>query len=85
MKGTILLHQPKEMRLDQVHITKNGLIIEVVATSSTKLRPIKRQRVRPCRIFATSQTGVACSLDKKYGEMMACVLAFCLRSTYTWN
>jgi transposase len=40
MEGTALLQLPEGMRLDQIHITENGLVIEVVATSPTACCPL---------------------------------------------
>src|SRR5437867_5295099 len=39
MEGTALLHLPEGMRLDQIQITENGLVIEVVATHPTSCCP----------------------------------------------
>src|SRR5260221_7984654 len=40
MEGTALLQLPEGMRLDQIQITENGLVIEVVATSPTACCPL---------------------------------------------
>jgi transposase len=40
MEGTALLQLPEGMRLDQIHMTENGLVIEVVATSATACCPL---------------------------------------------
>ena len=44
MEGTALLQLPEGMRLDQIHITENGLVIEVVATSPTACCPLCSER-----------------------------------------
>ncbi len=40
MEGTTLLQLPEGMLVDQIHITENGLVIEVVATSPTSCCPL---------------------------------------------
>ena len=40
MEGTALLQLPEGMRLDQIQITENGLVIEVVATHPTSRCPL---------------------------------------------
>ena len=40
MEGTALLQLPEGMRLDQIQITENGLVIEVVATHPTSCCPL---------------------------------------------
>ncbi len=40
MEGTALLQLPEGMLVDQIHITENGLVIEVVATSPTSCCPL---------------------------------------------
>lgn len=40
MEGTALLQLPEGMLVDQIHITENGLMIEVVATSPTSYCPL---------------------------------------------
>ena len=40
MEGTALLQLPEGMLIDQIHITENGLVIEVVATHPTSCCPL---------------------------------------------
>src|SRR6266516_3055122 len=40
MEGTALLQLPEGMRLDQIQITENGLVLEVVATHPTSCCPL---------------------------------------------
>jgi hypothetical protein len=40
MEGAALLQLPEGMRLDQIQITENGLVIEVVATHPTSCCPL---------------------------------------------
>src|SRR5947209_8894250 len=40
MEGAVLLQLPEGMRLDQIQITENGLVIEVVATHPTSCCPL---------------------------------------------
>jgi len=39
MEGSVLLNLPEGMRLDQIQITEQGLLIEVRATSPTSCCP----------------------------------------------
>lgn len=39
MEGTALFQLPERMQVDQIHITENGLMIEVVATAPTAYCP----------------------------------------------
>ncbi len=43
MEGTALLHLPEGMLIDQIHITENGLVIEVVTTHPTSCCPLCSQ------------------------------------------
>jgi len=43
MEGTALLQLPEGMLVDQIHMTENGLVIEVVATSPTSCCPLCSQ------------------------------------------
>ena len=43
MEGTTLLQLPEGMRLDQIQITENGLIIEICATAPTASCPVCAQ------------------------------------------
>jgi len=43
MEGTSLLHLPEGMLIDQIHITENGVVIEVVATHPTSCCPLCSQ------------------------------------------
>jgi len=43
MEGTSLLQLPEGMLVDQIHITENGLVIEVVATHPTSCCPLCSQ------------------------------------------
>lgn len=40
MEGTALFQLPEGMQVDQIHITDNGLVIEVVATAPTSCCPL---------------------------------------------
>src|SRR5438445_8160596 len=40
MEGTALLQLPEGMLIDQIQITENGLVIEVVATTPTSCCPL---------------------------------------------
>ena len=44
MEGSALLDLPEGMLIDQIHITENGLVIEVVATHPTSCCPLCSQR-----------------------------------------
>ena len=44
MEGSALLQLPEGMLIDQIHITENGLVIEVVATHPTSCCPLCSQR-----------------------------------------
>src|SRR5881227_166380 len=43
MEGTALLQLPEGMLIDQIHLTENGLVIEVVTTSPTSCCPLCSQ------------------------------------------
>src|SRR5713226_9636321 len=43
MEGSSLLHLPEGMLIDQIHITENGLVIEVIATHPTSCCPLCSQ------------------------------------------
>jgi hypothetical protein len=43
MEGTTLLQLPEGMRLDQIQVTENGLIIEICATAPTSSCPLWAQ------------------------------------------
>jgi hypothetical protein len=43
MEGTALLQLPEGMLVDQIHITENGLVIEIAATSPTSCCPLCSQ------------------------------------------
>ncbi|HAT45025.1 MAG TPA: ISL3 family transposase [Ktedonobacter sp.] len=43
MEGTSLLHLPEGMLIDQIQITENGLVIEIVATHPTSCCPLCSQ------------------------------------------
>src|SRR5712692_11194819 len=44
MEGTSLLSLPEGMQIEQIQITENGLVIAVVATSSTSCCPLCSER-----------------------------------------
>ena len=43
MEGTSLLQLPEGMLIEQIHITENGVVIEVVATHPTSCCPLCSQ------------------------------------------
>ena len=43
MEGSALLHLPEGMLIEQIHITENGLVIEVVATHPQSCCPLCSQ------------------------------------------
>ncbi len=64
MEGTALLQLPEGMLIDQIQITENGLVIEVVATTPTSCCPLCSE---PSSSIHCHYRPVSAIVTKRYG------------------